>query len=118
MRQRILASQARVVGGVGSGTDWTVGASTFGQAFRRGRRPSPNLGMLGAGLKTPPTGATEGLQQRGEGAPSVLEQPTRLPETVGAPKAWRAGWGQDHGLAALTAGVWRLLSPVGAMGAT
>jgi hypothetical protein len=38
VRQRILASQTRVVADVGSGTAWTVGALTFGPAYRRGRQ--------------------------------------------------------------------------------
>jgi hypothetical protein len=43
--------------------------------------------MLGAGLMTPPPGATEGLQRRGQriaGAQSVVGPPTRLPESVAA----------------------------------
>jgi hypothetical protein len=53
--------------------------------------PIPDLRrarMLGAGLLTPPAGATEGLQRHGQriaGDQSVLGQPTRLPESVGAP---------------------------------
>jgi hypothetical protein len=59
VRQRIPASQTVVVGGVGSGAARTEGAETFGLAYRRRRRTAPNFAhMLGAGLLTPPTGAT------------------------------------------------------------
>jgi hypothetical protein len=75
------AGRLSALGSVGSGTAWTVGAETFGLAC-----------MLGAGLLTPPTGATEGLQPRGQPiavAQNVAGQPTRLPESVGAPHAIR-----------------------------